>query len=76
MLIDRAAPALSGARTSAEILEARDQADVIYDMAKKAARLAKAKGAHDTLLAAANRFATVVPQATELYTVRLGLYGP
>jgi hypothetical protein len=45
-------------------------------MAKKAARLAKAKGAHDTLLAAANRFATVVPQATELYTVRLGLYGP
>jgi hypothetical protein len=68
MLIDRAACALSSARTSAEILETRDEADFIYDMAKKAARLAKA--ARTTPY----RFATVVP--TKLYTVRLGLYGP
>jgi hypothetical protein len=54
-LIDRATRALSDARTSAEILEARDQASVIYDVAKSAARLAKAKGAHDPLLAAAHR---------------------
>jgi hypothetical protein len=54
-LIDRASKALAGARTSAEILEARDQASVIYDLAKKTARLAKAKGAHDTLIAAAHR---------------------
>jgi hypothetical protein len=54
-LIDRATRALSDARTSAEILEARDQASVIYDVAKSAARLAKAKGAHDSLLAAAHR---------------------
>ena len=54
-LIDRATRALSNARTSAEILEARDQASVIYDVAKSAARLAKAKGAHDSLLAAAHR---------------------
>lgn len=55
LLIDRAAKALSGARTSAEILEARDMAGVIYDAAKKSARLAKAKGAHDELIAAAHR---------------------
>lgn len=54
-LVDRAAQALSGARTSAEILEARDLADVAYTAAKAAARLAKAKGAHDTLIAAAHR---------------------
>ena len=54
-LIDRASKALAGARTSAEILEARDMASVIYDTAKKAARLAKAKGAHDALIAAAHR---------------------
>lgn len=54
-LIDRARQALANARTSAEILEARDQAGIIYDMAKKSARLAKAKGAHDELIAAAYR---------------------
>lgn len=54
-LIDRASQVLANARTSAEILEARDMAGVVYDAAKKAARLAKAKGAHDTLIAAAHR---------------------
>lgn len=54
-LIDRAAQALSGARSSAEILEARDMAGVAYDAAKKAARLLKAKGAHDAVIAATNR---------------------
>lgn len=54
-LVDRAAQALAGARSSAEVLEARDMASMAYDMAKKTARLAKAKGAHDTLIAAAHR---------------------
>lgn len=54
-LIDRAATALSNARTSAEILEAKEMASVVYDAAKKAARLSKAKGAHDALIAAAHR---------------------
>lgn len=54
-LIDRAAKALSGARSSAEILEARDMASIAYDVAKKTARLSKAKGAHDALIAAAHR---------------------
>jgi hypothetical protein len=52
-LIDRAAKALMNARSSAEVLEARDLASVAYDMAKKAARLAKAKQAHDEVIAAA-----------------------
>lgn len=54
-LVDRAAQVLAHARTSAEILEARDMAGVIYDAAKKAARLARAKGAHDSLIADAHR---------------------
>ena len=40
-LIDRAASALSGARSSAEVLEARDLARVAYDAAKSAGRLRK-----------------------------------
>ena len=54
-LIDRASTALQNARSSAEVLEARDLASVAYDAAKKAARLHKAKGAHDELIAAAHR---------------------
>lgn len=54
-LIDRAASALVNARSSAEVLEARDMAGVAYDAAKKAARLSRAKGAHDALIAAAHR---------------------
>lgn len=54
-LIDRAAMALTNARSSAEVLEARDMASVAYDVAKKTARLARAKKAHDDLIAAAYR---------------------
>jgi hypothetical protein len=54
-LVDRAAQSLAGARTSAEVLDARDQAGIVYDLAKKAARLAKAKDAHDKILAVAHR---------------------
>lgn len=54
-LIDRAASVLISARTAAEILDARDMANVAYDAAKLAARFAKAKGAHDELIAAAYR---------------------
>lgn len=54
-LIDRASSALAGARSAAEVLEARDMASVAYDAAKKAMRLAKAKRAHDELISAAYR---------------------
>jgi hypothetical protein len=54
-LVDRAVAALANARTAAEVLEARDLASIAYDMAKKAARLGKAKQAHDSLIAAAHR---------------------
>jgi hypothetical protein len=54
-LIDRASSALAGARTAAEILEARDMASVAYDAAKKAARFSKAKDAADDLIRTAYR---------------------
>lgn len=54
-LVRKAAQQLSEATTAAEVLDARDTASVVYDVAKKAARLAKAKGAHDSLVAAAHR---------------------
>lgn len=55
VLLDRASKTLAGAMTAAEVLEARNMASVAYDMAKKAARLGKAKQAHDELIAAAHR---------------------
>ena len=54
-LIDRAASMLSNAKTSAEVLEAREAAGLVYDTAKRAARLGRAKAAHDDLVAAAHR---------------------
>lgn len=54
-LIDKAAAALVNARSAAEVLDARDMASLAYDVAKKAGRMAQAKGAHDTLIAAAHR---------------------
>ena len=54
-LIDRAAAMLSNAKTSAEVLEAREAAGLAYDVAKRAARLCRAKSAHDDLIAAAHR---------------------
>lgn len=54
-LVKRAASQLASATTAAEVLDARDAASVVYDAAKKSARLAKAKGAHDELIAKAHR---------------------
>lgn len=54
-LVQRAATQLASATSAAEVLDARDAASVAYDAAKKAARLAKAKGAHDELIAKAHR---------------------
>lgn len=54
-LIDRAATMLAGAKTAAEVLEAREAAGLAYDVAKRAARLKNAKAAHDDLVAAAHR---------------------
>ena len=46
---------LSGAKTAAEVLEAREAAGLAYDIAKRTARLQTAKSAHDDLIAAAHR---------------------
>ena len=54
-LIDRAARMLAGARTAAEVLEARDVASLAYDAAKRASRFQRAKAAHDDLIAATHR---------------------
>lgn len=54
-LVRRAASQLASASTAAEVLDARDIAGVAYTAAKSAARLAKAKGAHDELIAKAHR---------------------
>ena len=54
-LIDRAAKMLAGAKTAAEVLEAREVAGLAYDVAKRAARLQRAKSAHDDLVSAAHR---------------------
>jgi hypothetical protein len=54
-LIDQAMAALDNATTAAEVLDARDQAKVAYDAAKSAARFAKAKSAHATILATCHR---------------------
>lgn len=54
-LVSRASQALASASTAAEVLEARDLASFAYDAAKATARLARAKGAHDELIAAAHR---------------------
>ena len=54
-IIDRATRMLAEARTSGEVLEARDMASVAYDAAKSAGRMARAKKAHDDVLAAVYR---------------------
>jgi hypothetical protein len=54
-LVLRAASQLASASSAAEVLEARDAASAAYTVAKAAARLAKAKGAHDELIAKAHR---------------------
>lgn len=54
-LIDRASAALVSAKSSAEVLEARDIARVAYDAAKSAGRMAKAKKAHEEVMSAVYR---------------------
>lgn len=49
-LVDRASRTLADARTSAEVLDARDAATFAYDAAKAAGRFARAKRAHDDVL--------------------------
>jgi hypothetical protein len=55
VLIERASRTLMEARSSAEVLEARDMARLAYDAAKSAGRIARAKQAHDEILAAVHR---------------------
>lgn len=68
MLVERASAALA----AAEILEAKELAGAAQDAAKLAARLARAKGAHDDVIAVMFRVkadaleieATAKPQAS------------
>lgn len=55
VLIDRATAALDNARSSADVLEARDMARFAYDAAKSANRINKAKQAHDSIVADVHR---------------------
>jgi hypothetical protein len=54
-LVKRAAASLSNATSAAEILEAKEMASLAYDAAKKTARFAKAKQAHDEVISAVYR---------------------
>jgi hypothetical protein len=54
-LIDQAMATLDNATTAAEVLDARDRAKFAYDAAKSAARFAKTKSAHATILATCHR---------------------
>lgn len=54
-LVSKAAQKLAAASSSAEILEARDAATLVYDLSKREARFRMAKNAHDDLIAAAHR---------------------
>lgn len=54
-LVQAAATRLANAKTSAEVLEARDAASVAYDAAKSAGRIARAKKAHDEIISVVYR---------------------
>lgn len=54
-LVDRASTTLMQARSSAEVLQAKAEAGIAYDAAKRTARIAEAQGAHDDLIAAVRR---------------------
>jgi hypothetical protein len=54
-LVRRAAAMLAEATTAAEVLVARDAASFAYDIAKRTARIERAKLAHDEVVAAAHR---------------------
>lgn len=54
-LIHQASVALASAKTSGEVLEARDLASAAYDAAKSAGRIARAREAHEVIIAAVHR---------------------
>lgn len=54
-LVRAASQRLASAENSAEILDARDMASVAYDAAKSAARIARAKQAHDEIISTVYR---------------------
>jgi hypothetical protein len=54
-LVDRASKTLASAGNAAQILEAVEQIGTVYDDLKRHARLAKAKGAHDEIIAKVHR---------------------
>lgn len=55
VIVDRAAKTLASATNAAQVLEASEKIDAAYDEIKRQTRLAKAKGAHDEIIAKAHR---------------------
>ena len=70
-LIDRAAQALASARSSGEVLEAREFARAAYDAARLAGRIGRAKAAHDQVIAAVYRAQADAAVIEALAKVRL-----
>ena len=56
-LLAKAKATLENATSAAEVLEAGQQADAVYDVAKLKARLLRAQGAHDEIVTACNELA-------------------
>ncbi len=54
-LVRQAADRLAKATTAAEILDTCNTASIVYDAGRKAAQMAKARGAHDEVVATAHR---------------------
>lgn len=55
VLVRNAAQRLASAESSAEVLDARDMASAAYDAAKSAARISRAKRAHDEIISTVYR---------------------
>lgn len=70
-LVKAAAAALSHATTAAEVLDARDAATLVYDAAKRAARLQRAKAAHDELVNATYRVQADALEIESMASLRL-----
>jgi hypothetical protein len=70
-LVEGAANRLASAKTYAEVLDACNEASVVYDMAKKAARIARTKQADDDLISVIHRTQASALQIEAMAKLRL-----
>ena len=70
-MIARAATALAGATTSAEVLDAIQRATMAYDAARSTARLLRARDAHAEIVAACRKAQADALEIEALAQVRL-----